>query len=174
MEKRMKRLATLAFVTLGLTLGSYAFGQGNTATATAMASATIITPISISKITDLNFDSVITGPCTGTVVYDTTGVRTASGCATLGSGSFVTVATFQVGGQVSATYNITLPSSPITIYDSVSDAMTVDTFVSDPSGMGALDGNGNQIILVGATLEVGANQPTGVYSGFFDVSVTYN
>ena len=122
-EKKLKKLATLAFATLGLTLGSYAFGQGNTSTATASASATIITPISISKIADLNFDSVITGPCTGTVVYDTTGVRTASGCATLGSGSFATLASFAVAGQVNATYAITLPSSPITIFDSVSDAL---------------------------------------------------
>src|SRR5438105_8930891 len=159
MEKRMRKLATLAFATLGLTLGSYAFGQGNTATATAVASATIITPISISKMTDLNFDSVIGGSSSGQVVLDTAGTRTANGGATLGSGSFVTVASFAVSGQPGATYAITLPTGGITTYNSVGNDMTVDTFVSDPSGMGSLDGMGNQTIAVGATLEVAANQP---------------
>lgn len=170
----MKKLGTLAFATLGLTLGSYAFGQANSDSASASATATIITPISISKSADLNFGSVIAGGSTGTVVLSTAGVRSATDGATLGSGSLATAAAFAVSGQASATYTITLPSSPITVTNGASDTMTVDAFGSNPSGAGTLNGSGNQTVNVGARLNVGITQATGVYTGSFDVSVAYN
>jgi hypothetical protein len=170
-EKKMKRLVTLAFSIAGLALGSIAFAQ-NTATATANATARIITPISISKTADLNFGDVVASGSAGTVVLSTAGARSTTGGASLGSGSAVSAAAFTVSGQGSATYAITLPASATVT--SGPNTMTVNAFTSNPSGTGTLSGGGSQNLNVGATLNVGVSQPTGTYSGTFDVTVTYN
>jgi hypothetical protein len=49
--------------------------------------------------------------------------------------------------------------------------MTVGTFTSTPTATGLLT-LGAQEILVGATLNVGANQVAGVYTNASDLSVT--
>jgi hypothetical protein len=81
-------------------------------------------------------------------------------------------ATFTVAGLASAGYSITLPAS--TTLTSGGNNMTVNTFTSNPSGTGTLSGGGTQTLSVGGTLQVGASQPTGTYSGSFNVTVTYN
>jgi hypothetical protein len=51
--------------------------------------------------------------------------------------------------------------------------MAVDNWESDPATLGTLDADGSETINVGATLYVGANQPTGTYSGSFAVTFNY-
>jgi len=58
--------------------------------------------------------------------------------------------------------------------NSGANTMTVGMFTSNPSGAGTLSAGGNQTLSVGATLNVGAGQATGTYSGIFSVTVTYN
>ena len=166
----MKKIAAPVLALIGLTFGTYAFAQ-STATATANATARIITPISISKTADLNFGDVVASGSLGTVVLSTAGARSTTGGASLGNGAAVTAAAFTVNGQASATYAITLPASATVT--SAGNTMTVNAFNSNPSGTGTLTG-GTQNLLVGATLNVGASQATGTYSGTFDVTVTYN
>jgi hypothetical protein len=145
-------------------------------TATASTSATIITPIAITKDVNLNFGNVAVSPTLGgTVVLPTSGARTKTGGVTLPvvTGT-VTPASFTVTGEGNSTYSITLPSSAITL-TSASGSMTVENFISNPSNTGTLS-NGTQEIKVGATLNVGAAQPAGTYtnqSGLF-VTVNYN
>jgi len=149
-----------------------AHAQASSATASSSASATVITAIAISNTAALNFGEVIAGGSTGTVVVTTAGARSATGGAALGSASGVAAASFTVTGDANNTYAITLPAS-----DSVAsgaNTMTVDTFVSNPSGTGDLGAGGSQTLLVGATLQVGISQATGSYTGSFDVTVAYN
>jgi hypothetical protein len=51
--------------------------------------------------------------------------------------------------------------------------MTVTNFLSNPSSGGALSSTGSAYVSVGATLDVGANQTFGAYSGSFNVTVSY-
>ncbi|MBK7710429.1 MAG: DUF4402 domain-containing protein [Bacteroidales bacterium] len=141
--------------------------------ATANATATIITPIGITNSTDLAFGNVAASATPGTVVITPAGVRTAGGGATLPAvtGTFG-VATFAVTGLGTSTYAITLPASA-TLTGTPSGTMTVDAFASTPSGTGALTG-GTQTITVGGTLNVGAAQAAGSYTGTFSVTVNYN
>ncbi len=168
----MKKLTTLALVFAGMTLGSYAFAQSNSATGTASATARIVTPIAIVKTADLNFGDVVAGGSAGTVVVTTAGVRSATGGATLANGTSVAAAAFTVSGQGSSTYSITLPASASVI--SGANTMTVNTFTSSPNGTGVLTAGGTQPLTVGATLNVGASQATGTYTGTFPVTVAYN
>lgn len=157
-------------------LAPCALAQMNTANTTADANATIIAAIGISRTAHMNFGSVVAGGTLGTVVLSAgaSPTRTGTGGTTLGSATSVSSAIFAVTGEPSNTYAITLPSSPVTINDGGANDMTVDTFTSSPSGTGTLDGSGAQTLYVGATLHVAANQPTGVYTGTFTVTVTYN
>jgi hypothetical protein len=173
----MKTLTLILLVAVsGLALlAPCALAQMNSATTSANAGVTMITAIGISRTAHLNFGSAVAGALLGTVVQTAAAspVRSATGGTTLGSATAVTPATFSVTGQPNNTYAITLPSGSITITDGA-NSMGVDTFTSSPSGTGTLDGSGAQTLYVGATLHVGASQATGIYSGSFSVTVTYN
>lgn len=159
----------LAIVMIGLS--STSFAQES---ATATASATIITPISITKNVDMNFGNVSVQSTTGgTVVLATDNTRTRTNGVTLPSFAVGTVsaAAFTVNGEEDYTYAITLPSS-VTIVSGLND-MVVDGFVSSPDATGVLT-LGTQSLKVGATLNVDAAQPAGTYTNTTDLTVTVN
>lgn len=147
-------------------------------TATATATATIVTPISITKTVDMNFGNVAVQSSTGgTVILAPAGTRTTSGAVTLPTiTGTVTAASFDVEGQGAYTYNVTLPSTDVTLSDGASHTMIVNAFTSNPSGTAGQLTAGAQTLKVGATLNVGAAQASGTYvSGTpFNVTVNYN
>ncbi|NQU85836.1 MAG: DUF4402 domain-containing protein [Mariniphaga sp.] len=144
---------------------------------TATSTATIVTPIAISKTADMNFGNIAVNTALGTVVLTPAGTRTATGGATLpATNGTVTAAAFAVTGLGSYTYAITIPSTDYTITRvSGSETMVVNTFTSTPSGTGALS-SGSQTLSVGATLNVSASQVAGTYTNGtgFTVTVNYN
>ena len=86
-------------------------------------------------------------------------------------GGFPAAAAFDVTGEGASTYSITLPSSAT--LSSGANTMTVDTFNHDAGATPTLSG-GSDTFNVGATLNVGATQASGTYSGTFSVTVNYN
>jgi hypothetical protein len=172
-EQTTKRLRVLAASVFVLGMASTAQGQ---VTASATATAVIVTPIAITKTVDMSFGNVAVSPTNaGTVILAPAGTRTLTGGVTLPfDNGTVTAATFKVDGQGNYTYAITLPTSALTITSGL-NTMTVTAFESDPSGTGALSA-GTQNVNVGATLNVAAGQPAGTYLSAtpFDVTVNYN
>lgn len=169
----MKKIVILALGLLGLNTAANA-----QATASATATAVIITPITITKTVDMHFGNVAVGATGGTVVLTPAGTRTPNGGVTLpATVGTPAAASFNVTGQASYTYAISLPSTATTI-SSGANNMTVDTWVSNPSGTGtlAVGTPGTQTVTVGATLTVGAAQAAGTYVSAtpFDVTVNYN
>ena len=140
--------------------------------ASTTATATVINPLTLSAVTPLNFGAVVTGGATGSVTVTPSGTRSSSGGVTMGSSAGVTPAEFSVTGQSGSSYSVTLPSS-ITLTDTAANTMTVDTFTHDLGGSPLLGPMGTQLLHVGATLWVGATQPSGVYTGTFTVTVNY-
>ena len=168
----MKQLSKLFAITIVALL--YAVNTFGQVSVSANATATIITPISITNSTDLRFGNVAANPTlTGTVVITPAGLRSAGGGATLPviTGTFG-VATFTVTGEGTSTYAITLPGT-VTLTGTPGGTMTVDNFASTPSGTGTLAA-GTQNVTVGGTLNVGAAQAAGSYTGTFSVTVNYN
>lgn len=163
----------IAFTVVAISLLSTAAFAQTSATATANASARVLTPITITKLTDLNFGSLVAGPLAGTVVVDPFSARTATGGVSLVNSAF-SAAQFNVTGEPLTPYTITLPNA-IQIIHTTNNAlsMVVNTFTSDPSGTGTLSALGAQQLNVGATLNVGANQGSGLYTGTFNVTVAY-
>ena len=166
--------ATVAVVALS-GLATTSFGQA-TATAQADAHATIVTPISIVKVADMEFGNIAVGATGGTVDLPTSGSRTSTGGVTLPAVTgTVNAASFTVSGQANYAYGVTLPAS-ITIA-SGANSMTIGSIISNPSTTnGVLSGTGSQTLSVGGTLTVGASQAAGSYStaATFPVTVVYN
>ena len=176
----MNRQKSFVILALGVLVGllatsTVAMAQIDDATASANAGARIVAAIGITRTADLNFGSVIaSATASGTVVQTAVAspVRTGTG-VTLGSAAAVSPATFSVTGEGSTTYAITLPGSPVTLANGVNE-MTISAFTSSPSGTGTLSAGGAQTLYVGGTLHVAQSQVSGVYTGTFDVTVTYN
>lgn len=168
----MKKLIGLFVLLIIFSAG--AFAQTGVS-ATANASATIITPIAITNTSAMNFGNVAVNNNPGTVVLTPAGARSATGGCTLpATAGTVSAAAFTVTGIASATYSITLPAGATTI-TSGTDNMTVDTWTSSPTPTGTLTG-GTETLTVGATLNVAADQPAGIYTSGtpFTVTVNYN
>ena len=165
----MKKLLALAVVILGFTAVS--FGQ---VSATATASATIVSPIAIVNAGNLNFGNVATSNALGTVTIDPAGTRSSLGGVTLpATVGTVGAAHFTVSGTTDYTYSISA-IAPIQV-DFGAFNMVVDNFVTTPTPTGKLTG-GSETINVGATLHVAANQNPGLYVSTvpFKVTVNYN
>lgn len=148
-----------------------AFSSG---TASATASANILTAISLTEAANLAFGDVTASASSGTVVVSTAGARSVTGGVTA-SGGTITNASFTASGTNNHTFSINLPGdSDVTVSDGSSHSMTVTTFTSNPSSTGTLNGSGSATIAVGATLNVGTSQAVGAYTGTFNVTVAYN
>lgn len=163
---------------LALTVVMLAFATSTFAqlSATATATATIVTPLSITNTANMNFGNVAVGGALGTVVLTPAGGRsTTGGCALPTVAGTVTAASFDIVGEPGTSYGITLPAGATTI-TSGTDNMTVDTWSGSIASPSTLPVGGTETLNVGATLHVGANQPTGTYvSGTpFTVTIFYN
>jgi hypothetical protein len=165
-------LSIAGLVILAITAGTVN-AQNPTANATADASANIIVPIAIAKVNgmDLKFGNIIADADGGTVAISTTGAPVLTGVNAPSIAGERQQAQFTVTGFAGATYAVTLPVSATLSSDG--NNMTVNSFVSNPSSTGVLTG-GSQALNVGATLNVGANQAPGLYTGNFSVTVVYN
>jgi len=173
----MKKLFLFSLVLLGFSAGAFA---QQTATASSIASATIVTPISITHDgTDMNFGNVSVSPLGGgTVVLATDGTRTAGGDVTLpATTGTVSAAVFTISGESGYAYTITLPSTDYLITGpTASDIMEVNNFVSLPTAGAQTLSAATQSLTVGATLNVGAAEASGVYTNAtgFVVTINYN
>lgn len=144
------------------------------------AEAVVLRPLSLVKVEDLDFGSIISGPTGGTVTINpVTGARTTTGGVTP-AGGLPQRAVFQgTGGflllTVSGSTSVTLTrigggASPIT----ASLARAVSNGGGGITLLGAtLFPSGVQTYYIGGTLNVPANQPPGDYSGTFTLTVNY-
>lgn len=166
-------LATAA--TIGLLAATPAFAQaGAPSSATANADAVIVAPISIVKVTDLNFGRIAADSAASTVTVNAAGARTSSSPSVLiAAGSTPTAATFTITGEPGLSYSHSHPSTVTLTGPAGSTAMTA-TFLPEMSSGGTLDTTGSAAYALGASLAVGASQMAGAYTGSFSVSVQYN
>jgi spore coat protein U-like protein len=173
------KIALVSVLALGATsLGGSASAANN---ASATATATVVTPISITKATDLAFGSIYPGATTGTVDVNTNGIRTVTGgVLTAATGATPTAAKFDVAGQASATYTIAYASAVTLTGPGAPMALTQISDLTGAGGAttlaaaGALSAGGTQSIYIGGSLAVGANQVAGAYTANITATVVYN
>lgn len=130
--------------------------------------------ITLNNVAGLNFGTVLPFGRNGSVTVNTLGQGSASNVF-LSDVTNVSASEWEVSGVPNAPFAVTLPPNNTVTVTNGTDTMVVTSFARTGGASNlALDGGGNRSFNVGATLLVNANQPEGVYTGTFDVSVVYN
>lgn len=169
MNITFKNLLVVAFTALGLTMPL----PSSAAIVTATVDAQITPSITVSLgATSMVFGNMTAGQFGGTVVMNTDGLRVATGSVELNSSSVSSPATFSVSGTPNSGYSVVLPTS-VTLSDGGANSMIVTNLRSIPDTSGQLSSNGVQSVTIGGTLNIGANQGFGNYSGSMAVVISY-
>lgn len=127
--------------------------------------------ITLTNTGGLNFGKVLPYGSAGYVYVGTNGVGSASN-AFISDATNVRASSWDVSGIPGAPYAVTLPTS--VVISNGTENMTVTSFARSGASQLYLDAAGNNSFNVGARLNVGANQPVGIYTGTFNVTVSYN
>jgi hypothetical protein len=124
----------------------------------------------------LDFGKFVPG-AGGTVVISPGGARSSTGGVILLNSPSANSASFAVGssgsGKPVKTVTFSLPSDNAVRLTSGSDSMAVTTFVSSPAAGISNNLSNTPTVTVGATLQVGANQSPGNYSGSFSLIANF-
>lgn len=175
MKNNFKIIPAIALFVVGLAFTANA-QTGDPVEGTATATATIITPLTLTNVADMNFGNITATAAGGTVVLAPAGGRTATGVQLPGTTGTVAAASFTVAGEASYEYSVTLPTTH-TLTEPGTTTMDLGTFTSSlTDNTSTLDGTGAGAFTVGSTLTLGANQASGTYTNEtgFTVSVVYN
>ena len=140
------------------------------ATVTATATANVVQGLTITEDNGgINFGDVSEAGA-GTVVIDTAGARTTTGGADILAGGGEQAGLYTITGEDGKAYTISFPGSA-TIQEIGGDTMSVDTWTHNADGTAAAAGEQFDL---GATLNIGAGQTPGSYSGTYTITVNYN
>ena len=178
-RKLLPALTTVAFVALG-GFSSQVFA----ADAATSASVDIVTPISITTVTDIDFGVVIPDPLVvGTILLPSnTGVAAASGGTTQHQAGTEVRGRFTISGTANQAYSITDPGTinlGAANLDATSWTATNDNgdCINDPvttcTTTPTLDGSGADGLYIGASLNVPIGIAEGQYSANFNLTVEY-
>ncbi|MCM8570148.1 DUF4402 domain-containing protein [Gramella jeungdoensis] len=144
------------------------FAQSS-ASGTATVNAEIVSPISITSSGSLNFGKIAQDATAGNVIIDAAGTsRTFDNSNMEISTSTFTVPTFTVTRATGMRYGVT--TSGDVLQTAGGDTMTLNNITTSLSSTSGL---ADSSFTVGGTLQVGANQATGTYTGDVTVTVTY-
>jgi hypothetical protein len=176
-EATMKMNKKLVSLCVTLILSTHFSSVAQAVDVDGNADATVIAPLSIVENAAMDFGTVAGGANADTIVMDTAGGRTVTGTdaqiIATGPGS---AGNFTITGEPNQAYTVTFSASA-TLDDGGGNTMTVDTFTDNSPS--PLSGAGTDTLLVGGTLNIGANQAAGAYSTNFGgtpytVTVNYN
>lgn len=159
-------LATTALFALGLGATS---ATAAPASVNAVAKAKVLKQLTIVKVSDIDFGTIVTGTAASTVVVDAAGART---CGTgLTCTAAASAAKFTVTGSNNTAITVTVPAT-VTL---AGGGGTMVATLAAPTTL-TLDNSGStgNALNFGGSLAVGANQADGVYtSPNFAVTVNY-
>jgi len=139
--------------------------------------ATVVTSVTVAEVTPFNFGSFVPDTSIQTVTFNAGGTIGATGGIVL------------LGGEVGGVASTSGPSAADTVQVFVTGGlltsggnnMTVAGNCMGPGGaLGTNDGSctftsagGTENVQIGGVLTVGANQPTGVYTGTIEVTAGF-
>lgn len=143
------------------------------ATQAGTGKAITLRALSIVKLRDLDFGRVISGTRAGTVsINANNGVRRTTGGVVAAGGTPLTAQfyTYATGNQ---TLQISRGPLPVLTRTGGGGSMTVMLLSFNGPAVRVIGASGLLDLRVGGTLAVPANQPDGLYSGSFNITVTY-
>ena len=136
--------------------------------------ALLLIPLTLTKIDDLSFGSVIPSPVSGTVIINaTTGARTIAGGVTAIPSDVGRRARFGSAGSPGRLVIVTV-TPPAFMTSVAGDTLTVLALTLDGPPVRTIHPvNRTFFFGVGGIILVGADQPEGVYTSDYDVTVEY-
>ena len=144
---------------------AFASTGAQAATATATARAQILQQLTVTRVADLDYATIVTGAAASTVIVTPAGARTC-GAGLVCTGT-ATAANFSVVGTIGQVATVSVPAA-VTL---TSGANTMASTLVSSTALMTLAATNN--FTVGGTLSVGANQADGAYAGTFTVTVNY-
>jgi len=144
-----------------------------TADPPARGRALLLTPLTLTKLSDLHFGTIIPSAISGTVTVP------ADGSAPIVAGGISLVPSdppvrAYFAGAGSANQNVFVwATNPGTLSDGFGNTVTVLALTIEGSPLKTIDATRAFYFHVGGILQVGANQTEGVYSADMDVTANY-
>jgi hypothetical protein len=140
----------------------------------ATANALLTHPVSIVKTSDLDF-GLMASAAAGTVIIDPNANSiTPSGGVTLMGNNWNAASFVGAAGGVAVVVLIKLPNQSVTLTrQGGTETMTVSNITLQGQNKRALAAMESFTVRVGGTLNVGANQMEGLYTGTFNVEIQY-
>ena len=168
----MRNHVILAALAASAAVASPAFAQQ--ASATAEARGVVLSPLTLTKVTDLDFGTVAASNVLGTVsVNATSGIRSVTGGVTAVPSAF-SRARFDGLAQAATTVQLTLLPPTGNVLVSGGNTVTVNNMAFDSAGpTRVVPAGGSFTAYVGADFDIAANQPNGTYSALFQVTADY-
>jgi Domain of unknown function (DUF4402) len=146
------------------------------------AEITIVRPLSFVIDDGLDFGNVIRGTTAGTVTVAPNGTRTSTGGVTLANNGGHKAASFAGQGTLNQRVDISIgansifitgPGAPMRVRTFVIGSTPTAPLTTAPTRFTIAAASGIFSFPVGATLEVGANQVPGKYSGTWSITLNY-
>lgn len=138
----------------------------------ANGKALILIPLTLTRVADLEFGTVIESSTPGTVTVPADGTaRSVTGGVTAVASAPGSRAQFAGAGTPGQTVNIFL-APPANLKDTNGDLLPIS--MSLESSNVTIDSSHSFFVGVGGTVSVNANQPDGDYTGVFTVLAQYN
>ena len=128
--------------------------------------------ITLANTGGLNFGKILPYGSAGAVYVNPINGAPSANNAFISDATSIRVSTWVVTGIPGAPYAVTLPTSAVV--SNGTNNMSIGTFGRSGQTSLFLDAAGNGSFNVGAAVQIGANQPVGIYTGTFNVTVSYN
>jgi spore coat protein U-like protein len=171
----MKKVTIILTGVILMTIGTLSVNAQSTATASSDASALIVKAIAITNDRALDFGTLVPTAAPGDVIITSDNTRPViTNVKYIGQATDFSSALFTATGENTYSFSLTLPLDGVVNLSYDGNDMAVKDFTSTILATGnTFPLSGIVEFGVGATLEVGANQVSGLYEGTFEVTVTY-
>jgi hypothetical protein len=167
---------TLSLAALAATLVAATPAVAQQASATAEARGVVLSPLTLTKVTDLDFGTVAASNVAGTVAVNaTSGIRSVTGGVTAVPSTF-SRGEFTGLAQAATTVQLSLvPPTGNQLYSGTNAINIVAGSMGfDSAGTTrVVPAGGSFVVGVGAAFDIAANQPNGAYSALFQVTADY-
>lgn len=143
------------------------------ATGAADSRAIVVTPLSLVKVDDLDFGTLVPSAASGIVTINAvSGAQSAAGGVSAYGSALAHRAYFVGAGTAGQPVVIVVGPSPV-LWDGSGNSMPVLALTLDGPVLRTIPADRVVHIYVGGILSVNANQPPGDYAGTFDMTVNY-
>ncbi len=174
--KLSKYLIAAAIAATAPSVSSPANAAPVTAAQDAHGKVLILVPLTLTKLADLDFGTVIPSPVSGTVTINaTTGKRSLTG----GVGDYPSDVGHRAyfgtaGSPAQLVFVAVTPPAQLTSTTNPSDAIPVLALTLDGSPVRLIDPVTRTFFFgLGGVIQINANQPDGTYKSTFDVTTIY-